>query len=179
MHNGGQKVIDFWDQWIINRTVYPLAIALLLGGTGLAILEVIRRYVFGVSFIWQQDIVIYTLLMSIFLFFSYTQHVRANVEVTLLLDFLSHRGRAANSAVRVMKLVGYLISAGYVILLLYWGSPLPAQYRECGIMVRSQLCPFWPFFLVFVISLVPLAITFLIQFYQELKGADSSTAAGH
>ena len=43
--------------------------ALLLGLTLLAVLEVIRRYGFGVSFEWQQDAVTYGILSGIFLFF--------------------------------------------------------------------------------------------------------------
>ena len=48
--------------------------ALLLGLTLLAVLEVIRRYGFGVSFEWQQDAVTYGILSGIFLFLQFVNY---------------------------------------------------------------------------------------------------------
>ena len=65
--------------------------ALLLVLTLLAVLEVIRRYGFGVSFEWQQDAVTYGILSGIFLFFGITQTRKAHLRVTVLLLVLRER----------------------------------------------------------------------------------------
>ena len=53
-----------------NNFLQYLSALLLVSLTLLALVEVIRRYILGVSFEWQQDLVTFGILSGIFLFFG-------------------------------------------------------------------------------------------------------------
>jgi len=170
MQDRRQRLITWWGDFVLGKIVGTAAVAMFLGGTGLAITEVVRRYVFGRSWIWQQDIVILTVLSGMFLYFSNTQWARGHVTVTLVSELFTRKGRIGQKVARGLSVGAGLLSVGYVIVLLYWGLPLVKLYSEVGIKVPSQAVYFWPFFLIFVLSLFPLAVTFLISSYQDYKG---------
>ena len=53
-----------------DRFLAHAAALVLLGCTLLALLEVVRRYAFGMSFEWQQDAVTFFILSAVFLYFG-------------------------------------------------------------------------------------------------------------
>ena len=63
------SLYNSWRSFQDNFLQYLSAI-LLVGLTLLALLEVARRYLLGVSFEWQQDLVTFGILSGIFLFFA-------------------------------------------------------------------------------------------------------------
>ena len=81
-----------------DRFLAPAAAILFVGSTLLALLEVVRRYVLGLSFEWQQDAVTYFILSGVFLYFSISQRRNAHLAVTLLPEVLTLRpARGAGS----------------------------------------------------------------------------------
>ena len=52
----------WWGRVYVEKVAVAIGMTLFLFGTILAMVEVFRRYVFGVSFMWQQDIVVVSLL---------------------------------------------------------------------------------------------------------------------
>jgi TRAP-type C4-dicarboxylate transport system permease small subunit len=67
--DGTYRVFRLGLRWIVG---YGASI-LMLGITGLAIMEIVRRYIFGVVYEWSQDAVTYGMVAAIFLFFAVTQ----------------------------------------------------------------------------------------------------------
>ncbi len=80
-----------------DRFLGPAAALLLLGCTLLALLEIFRRYVLGVSFEWQQDAVTFFILSGVFLYFGISQRHDAHLSVTVLPEVLDG-ARAAGAA---------------------------------------------------------------------------------
>ena len=78
-----------------DRLVAPLAALLLLGCTLLAILEIFRRYVLGLSFEWQQDAVTFFTLSGVFLYFGIAQRHGSHLNVALLTESLESVGPRA------------------------------------------------------------------------------------
>lgn len=143
--------------------------ALLVGLTLLAVLEVIRRYVFGVSFEWQQDAVTYGILAGVFLFFSITQSRRAHLRVTLLLLMLRDKGgRFGQLAAGMLELVGAVVGVGFCAWTAWHGVEVAdlmiAQQRT----TESLVFLLWPFFAVFLTSIAFLGISFTFQLYHEI-----------
>ena len=60
------SLYNYWRSFQNNLLQY-LSALLLVGLTLLALVEVIRRYILGVSFEWQQDLVTFGILSGIFL----------------------------------------------------------------------------------------------------------------
>ena len=66
-------------------------------GTGLAIMEVFRRYVFGVVYDWGQDAVTYGIVSaSVFLYFAVTQARRSHLRVSFVVDALEAAGKTTH-----------------------------------------------------------------------------------
>ena len=167
------KVLGFSNWWgsvFVAKIATPIGVAFFLGGTGLAMLEVFRRYVVGVSFMWQQDIVVMMLLMGMTIFFTVAQWDRAHISVTAVAEFLARKPTPRKMrAIEMMKAVGDIWTGVFVVLLLYWGIPLIFEYKDLGIRLQSQLTEYWPFFAVFVLALAPMALTDFLHAYQGIR----------
>ena len=82
-----------------DKLLAPAAAALLLGSTLLALLEVVRRYVFGVSYEWQQDAVTYFILTAVFLYFGISQRRGTHLIVDVFLHAVRTLGPRARRVV--------------------------------------------------------------------------------
>jgi TRAP-type C4-dicarboxylate transport system permease small subunit len=66
--------------------------AILLGTTLFALLEIVRRYIFGWVFEWGQDAVVYTMMSGIALSIAVTQAKRNHLVMSAALQALASRG---------------------------------------------------------------------------------------
>jgi TRAP-type C4-dicarboxylate transport system permease small subunit len=166
-----RTLANWWGNFFLRKICHPLAMALFIAGTALAILEVIRRYVFGVSFVWQQDFVVVAVLCGTTVYFAVTQWNHAHIAVTAIGELLTRNESPRRiRAVQIMTAVGDAWTAVFLALLLIWGIPLTAKYQVLGITTPSQSFPFWPFWIVFLIGLGMYSVTSLIHAYLGLRG---------
>ena len=82
-----EKAYAIWRAFQ-DRYLQRAAALLLVGCTLLALLEIFRRYVLGVSFEWQQDAVTFFTLSGVFLYFGIAQRHGAHLSVTVLPEVL-------------------------------------------------------------------------------------------
>ena len=149
--------------------VQYVAAALLLVLTLLAGLEVVRRYVFGVSFEWQQDAVTYGILAGVFLFFAITQSRRGHLRVTLVLMLLRERaGRWGRFLAGVFEIVGAAAGLAFCAWLVWWGMEVADLMILQERKTESLVFLLWPFFSVFLLGMAFLAISFAFQLYHEI-----------
>jgi TRAP-type C4-dicarboxylate transport system permease small subunit len=152
-----------------NRFLQYCAALLLLGATLLALLEVVRRYVFGQSFPWQQDAVTFGILCAVFLFFSIVQSRNLHLRVTLVLTALRHNGsERARLAVNLLELFGALLGLGFCVYLVLRGLPVAERMVLRNRMTESLVLPLWPFFIVFLTGMAFTAVSFLFQVYSGI-----------
>lgn len=159
-----------------ERFLQYVAAILLIGPTLLAIVEVVRRYGFGVSFPWRQDAVTYGILASIFLFFGITQSRGMHLRVMLLPSLLRARGgRTGRTAAEVVEAAIAVVGLLFCAFVAWTGIPVAMRMVETGRMTQSQIIPLWPFFIVFLVGMGFMAVSFLFQIYvqiQSMRGAD-------
>ncbi len=128
---------------------------LLLGLTLLAVLEVVRRYGFGVSFDWQQDAVTYGILSGIFLFFGITQSRNAHLRVTVLLLVLRKKcGRWGIALATAFEIIGCVVAVTLCMYLVWRGVEV-VELMVPRIVKRKAWCSRSGLFLLFF-SLVSL-----------------------
>jgi TRAP-type C4-dicarboxylate transport system permease small subunit len=151
----------FQDKWIA-----PVAAFLLLLPIILAVIEVIRRYIFGVSWEWQQDLVTYSILAGSYLFFSTTQRQNAHLRVTLFVAFLIKKVPLLG---HLMVLLAQLCSVLYLGYFTVYGFKMTQNSYESGRLVYSQVMPFWPFFLILTVGMAFMLVAFLFQIYREIQ----------
>ena len=150
-----------------DRLLAPAAALILLGCTLLALVEVVRRYVFGFSYEWQQDAVTFFTLSGVFLYFSVAQRGGHHLAVTLVPELFGvfKKPRAAEATL----LVANAFSLVFMAAVVWWGIPEVEDAVEYGSRTESLAFPLWPFILTLWVSFVFMAITFFFQVYRGVQ----------
>ncbi len=148
-----------------DKLLGSIAGVALLGATLLAIIEIPRRYIFGVTFFWSQDAVTYFITAACFLYFGNALAQRTHLAVTVLPEWLQKAGKQKLSlAVRSLaNMLGLLFCVGFV----WFGWPGAERTMMIGRMTESMVIPLWPFQFVLLVGIAMLGITYLFHFYRD------------
>jgi TRAP-type C4-dicarboxylate transport system permease small subunit len=149
------------------------AALLLLGCTLLALLEVVRRYIFGHSFEWQQDAVTFFTLSGVFLYFALSQRKDAHLNVMILPELLAVAGPRGRRAAEIVRLIALVFSFVFLCVVVYWGIPEVEDAIHYESRTESLAFPMWPFLMALLVGFAFMALTMLFQIYrgvQKLRG---------
>lgn len=152
-----------------DRVLAPAAALLLIGCTLLALVEIFRRYLFGTSYEWQQDAVIYFILSATFLYFSVAQRQRSHLSVTMLPDALATLGPRARQVAEAIRLVALVLSFLFLLAVVRWGIPEVEDSLRYGSRTESLGFPMWPFLAVLLASFAFMALTMFFQIWREIQ----------
>jgi TRAP-type C4-dicarboxylate transport system permease small subunit len=152
-----------------EKVLGPVAAALLLGCTLLALLEVVRRYVFGLSFYWQQDFVTYVILSGVFLYFCIAQRNDSHLSVTVFLELAEAAGPRARRVAEVIRLAGLTFSFVFLLAVVWWGVPEVLDSQKYKTRTESLLLPLAPFLWVLLIGFTFMAIQMFFQVYRDIQ----------
>ena len=158
-----------------DRVLAPAAAILFVGSTLLALLEVGRRYVLGLSFDWQQDAVTFFILSGVFLYFSISQRRNAHLTVTLLPEVIHAFGGRGRRVAEIMKLVALVFSCAFMAAVVWWGIPEVEDAVKYESRTESLAFPMWPFLAVLLFSFASMGITMLFQIYREVQALRGRT----
>jgi TRAP-type C4-dicarboxylate transport system permease small subunit len=158
-----------------DRFLAPAAAILFVGSTLLALLEVARRYVLGLSFEWQQDAVTYFILSGVFLYFSVSQRREAHLTVTLIPELFNVFGGRWRVAAEAVKLAALIFSCAFMAAVVWWGLPEVEDSIKYETRTESLAFPMWPFLAVLLFSFAAMGITMLFQIYREVQALRGRT----
>jgi len=156
-----------------DRILAPAGAVLFVGSTLLALLEVARRYVLGLSFEWQQDAVTFFILSGVFLYFSVSQRKDAHLTVTVLPEVLAVIGPRAQRAAEIVKLIALAFACAFLFAVVWWGLPEVEDAVKYESRTESLAFPMWPFLTALLAGFAFMAITMAFQLYfriQKLRG---------
>ena len=162
-----EEIYRYWRRFQ-DKVLAPLTAVMFLCPILLAIVEVVRRYVFGVSWQWQQDVVTYTIISSLFLFFAITHRKGAHLRVNLFVKLLNDSGGIYQKISGIMDVLAHLITTLYLGYFTYYGIRMTQNSFKSGRLVFSQIMPFWPFFLLLTIGMGFMLITTIFNLYREV-----------
>lgn len=163
-----ERAWGFW-RFFMQNVLGLLGVITTLGGVGLAVLEVFRRYVLGTTFYWGVDAVTYFILSGIFLYFGVTQLKRSHLTVDLILEVLRRRGQ--DRIADIIKAVATSLTLMFTVGLLYFGLPALLRTRESGRNTMSLVFPLWWFQAALYVGLLCLGITLVFQVYNDIRRA--------
>jgi TRAP-type C4-dicarboxylate transport system permease small subunit len=169
-----EKAYIFWRAFQ-DRYLARAAAAVFLACTLLALVEVVRRYLFGVSFEWQQDAVTLFLLSTVFAYFGIAQRHGAHLNVNLLFAMLATFGQAGLRAVEAIKVLVSIFSLAFMLAVVWWGIPEVEDGMQYASRSESLAFPMWPFLMVLLLGFVNMAVSLFFQVYrgvQKLRGRD-------
>jgi TRAP-type C4-dicarboxylate transport system permease small subunit len=161
-----EKAYFLWKT-LQDKFIAPLTALVFLGPILLACVEVIRRYLFGASWDWQQDVVTYFILSATYLFFAITQRQGMHLKVTLFSSLLSKKVHP--KAGNIMRLLAQLASVLYLGYVVFYGFKVTQTTYTTGRLVLSQSMVFWPFFLILTLGLGLMLISFLFDIFREVQ----------
>jgi len=154
-------------RFLLDRIIGYTAIVIMLAGTGLAISEVARRYVFKTVFDWGQDAVTYGMVGAIFLYFAVTQARRSHLRMSALMDVLEKRGWT--KFVLVIRTLFTALGLVVYSAIAYWGISTMERSMELGRKTYSMVIVIWPFQAILLVAFVLLALVCLFQLYQDIR----------
>ncbi len=154
----------FQDKFLARAAAF-----LLIGCTLLALVEVVRRYIFGFSFEWQQDAVTFFILSGVFLFFSISQRHNEHLNVIVLLELLQAGGAGAKKAAEVIKLIALVLSFFFMLAVVWWGIPEVEDGLAYGATTESLQFPLWPFLATLLVGFAFMALTMAFQIWFEIQ----------
>jgi TRAP-type C4-dicarboxylate transport system permease small subunit len=155
----------FQDRFLANA-----AALVLVGCTLLALAEVVRRYVFGYSFEWQQDAVTLFILSAVFLYFGISQRRGAHLNVNLLTGALQALGPGGQRAAEIIRVLATIFSFLFLIAVVWWGIPDVKDSVTYGSRSESLAFPMWPFLVVLLVSFAFMVVSLFFQMWRGVQG---------
>ena len=153
-----------------DRFLAQAAALVLLGCTLLALAEVVRRYMFGYSFEWQQDAVTLFILSAVFLYFGIAQRRGAHLNVNLLTGALEALGPRARRAAEIIHVLATIISFLFLLAVVWWGIPDIKDSITYGSRSESLAFPMWPFLVALLASFAFMAVSLFFQIWRGVQG---------
>jgi len=163
-----EKAYAIWRAFL-DRFLGPAAALLLLGCTLLALVEVVRRYAFGLSFYWQQDFVTYVILSAVFLYFGIAQRNESHISVTVFLELAEAVGPRARKAAEIVRLASVIFSFLFLLAVVWWGVPEVMDSQKYNTRTESLLLPLAPFLWILLIGFAFMAIQLFFQVYRDIQ----------
>lgn len=156
-----------------DKLLAPAAALLLLGCTLLALLEVVRRYVFGVSYEWQQDAVTYFILTAVFLYFGISQRRGTHLIVDVFLHVVRNMGPRGRRVVEYLEVAAILIAFFFMLGVVWWGLDEVLESQRDAPRTESLEFPLAPFLWALLVGFAFMAISLFFQSWrgiQKLRG---------
>jgi TRAP-type C4-dicarboxylate transport system permease small subunit len=156
-----------------EKLLAPVAAAILLGCTLLALLEVVRRYVFGVSFHWQQDAVTYFILSAVFLYFGIAQRRGSHLAVDILLHALRTVGPRTQRVMEYIEVAATIFAFLFMLAVVWWGWDEVVESQQYAPRTESLELPLTPFLWVLLASFAFMVVSLFFQSWrgiQKLRG---------
>jgi len=148
---------------VLKRTLDAVAGASLMFITLLGFVEVVGRYVFGVSHDWAEELLRYGFILTVFLLGGALIPTNEHLSMALLSDKLKGRGKQVHSV--VVNLVGFLLS----IFTCYWAIDMIAAAARLRLMGSSYLFPLKYVYLIVPVGMGIYALFSLIEIVKTIR----------
>jgi len=156
-----QRIKD-WIEVVVGW----ISAVMLLVLTLFALLEIVRRYIFGVVFEWGQDALIVGMVAAVALYFGVTQIRRSHLVMNAIVQLLHSRG--------YFKIVGALRVVVSAIIMIFcaaigitgWPTLTYAIARD--LTTYSLLIPLWPFYLILMFGFLLMSTIALLQLIEDI-----------
>ena len=163
-----EKAYEVWRAFQ-DRVLGPAAALLLVGCTLLALLEIFRRYILGVSFDWQSDAVTFFILSGVYLYFGISQRHDEHLNVAVLTETLNSMGPRGRRAAEAVRLFALVFSCLFLAAVVWWGIPEVHDSFKYETRTESLAFPMWPFLAVLLAGFAFMAVTMFFQVWGSIR----------
>lgn len=151
---------------VIERFVSYLAGFTFFAVTVLAIVEIVRRYIFGLAYEWGQDAAIYLMVASVAMYFSVTQIKRGHLVMAALIEYLNYK--KCYRIVGISKIIATITTAVLCLSLSISGWSMVEYSYAIDVKSDSLVFNLWPFHFFFVLSIGLMGLVALFQIIEDI-----------
>lgn len=169
-----EKAYALWRAFQ-ERILAPVAALIMLGCTLLALLEVFRRYLLGVSFHWQQDAVTYFILSAVFLYFGIAQRRGSHLAVDILLHALRIVGPRTRRAMDYVEVAATCFAFLFMLAVVWWGWDEVVESQQYAPRTESLELPLTPFLWVLLVSFAFMVVSLFFQCWRGIEKLRGNT----
>lgn len=157
---------DFFQDKIIENVSRFALFAIIL----LAFEEVVRRYIFGSTFLWYQDVAVYFTLAAVFLYFAIDLKRGAHIRFSLFVNLLKRRGGKWKKSAELIEVLAYLMGFSFCILFVWYGIEFARIGIEFGRTAENaDFLYLWPFYVVLLVGFAFLCTELGRSLYLSVK----------
>lgn len=144
----------------------PIFMVGMFGILSLAILAVALRYIWGISYQWQSDVMVYFFISFVFLHLGITERNNSHLKMTLVYELIVKKYyRVAG----VLRMIAALSSVVYLGFFVYWGFSLMTFARSIRRVTESRALQIWPFYLAMIFGHAFFLLWILYRFKVDYK----------
>ena len=159
----GANKWDFFEEHIVGT----VSIFLYIVATLLVVEEALRRYIFGDTFFWSSEIVVYFFLVGAYFYMATCCKVGGHLKVGFLMERLNPRLRDTISSIIL------LVSAAYCVIFIVGLIPAFQNALGVGLTTENARIPFSLIYVLLGVGFLLFAIRYVIQAYHLIKGSKS------
>lgn len=161
-----------WD-FFQGKIVEHFCRYVLLAVITLSFVEVIRRYVFGESFIWAEETEIYFNLMAVILYFGFAQRQKAHIRLDIVVESIKRRRKRLGE---IIDIAAHCVTLAFCILFVWFGITFVQAGIDFGRRTENAGMLLWPFYVLLLVGFGFLGIETARALYRqivELKGGQN------
>ena len=153
-------------QALLQSVLGSIAAAMMLVLTLFALVEIVRRYIFGLAFEWGQDAVIVGMVSAVAIYFGVTQIRRGHLVMGAIMQVLHSRGH--HVAVGIARVFVSAVIVTFCGAIGVTGWPTLSYAWDRDLTTYSLLIPLWPFYLILMFGFVLMSFIALLQLIEDL-----------
>jgi|GEM_PF-783878 len=157
----------FSQQGMLSRVVLGCATILMLGATGIMVLEGLSRHFFGVSYFWAEESVRFLLVWAFFLTLGIAGFQHCHIRTELFVQKFPPAGQ------RACWLVACITGMAFASILAYSSVAQVSRYYSMGMLSESNLeLPMWMVFLAMPLGGIALFLYYAFAAWYACKWGD-------
>lgn len=162
------KRLFSWEQ----RTISAICNISFMAGFGVSMVEVVRRYLFGRSFVWGNEAVVFLIMFPSFLFLGVAARADAHIRVTLLDKFLSPNNR------RFLEIVIMAIEIVFIGVFSTLAWRMLSIYMRSGVASVGAGLPMYIGYGFLFLGFALLGLHSIERLYVLIRGVDRENSVG-
>jgi TRAP-type C4-dicarboxylate transport system permease small subunit len=152
--------------WFEKRIMTPIFMVGVFAILSLAVVAVALRYIWGISYQWQSDVMVYFFISFVFLHLGITERNNSHLKMTLAFELLSKKSYRAAGILRMIAAGAAVVYMGFFV---YWGIGLMSFARRIQRVTESRALKIWPFYLSMIVGHVFFLLWLLYRFKVDYR----------
>lgn len=153
--------------WFEKRILTPIFMVGVFGILALAVVAVALRYIWGISYQWQSDVMVYFFLAFVFLHLGITERNNSHLKMTLLFEILTKKNLYRSAG--ILRMLAAASGIVYLAFFIFWGWGLMVFAQSIQRVTESRALKIWPFYLAMLLGHVFFMLWVLYRFKLDYR----------